>query len=109
MQRLTTTIEQAINSLDYTLKTVNSDTIKIMATKLDYNGIILETPKDKKKKKVGIPHVATSAKRAYRAVVHLHHSVSQELLREEIERMGHKIRNLWNSRHRVTGKPLPLF
>jgi hypothetical protein len=35
--------------------------------------------------------------------------VQQELVREEIESMGHKIRNLWNSRHRVTGNPLPLI
>jgi hypothetical protein len=39
----------------------------------------------------------------------LHHSLQQELAREEIERMGHKIRNLWNIRHRVTGKPLSFF
>jgi hypothetical protein len=39
----------------------------------------------------------------------LHHSVQQDLLREDIERMGHKIRNLWNIRHTVTGYPLSLF
>jgi hypothetical protein len=35
--------------------------------------------------------------------------VEQELVREEIERMEHKIINLWNVRHRVTGYPLSLF
>jgi hypothetical protein len=37
-----------------------------------------------------------------------HHSVQQELVRE-VESMGHKIRNLWNIRHRVTGNPFSLF
>jgi hypothetical protein len=35
--------------------------------------------------------------------------VEQELVREETESMGHKIRNLWNIRHRVTGYPFSLF
>jgi hypothetical protein len=39
----------------------------------------------------------------------LHHSVQQEFVREDIEEMGHKIRNLWNIRHRVIGNPLLLF
>jgi hypothetical protein len=48
--------------------------------------------------------------RAYRVVIRkLHHSVQQELVREEIESMGHKIRNLWNIRHRATAYLLSLF
>jgi hypothetical protein len=39
----------------------------------------------------------------------LHHSVQQELVAEETERMGHKIRNLWNIRHTVNGSSLSLF
>jgi hypothetical protein len=39
----------------------------------------------------------------------LHHSVQQELVWEDTERMGHKIRNLWNFRHMETGKTLSLF
>jgi hypothetical protein len=35
--------------------------------------------------------------------------VQQELVREDIGKMRHKIRNLWNIRHRVTGYPLSLF
>jgi hypothetical protein len=30
-------------------------------------------------------------------------------MREDSERMGHKIRNLWNIRHEVTGYPLSFF
>jgi hypothetical protein len=39
----------------------------------------------------------------------LHHSFQQELVREDTERMGHKIKNLWNIRHMVTDNPLSLF
>jgi hypothetical protein len=37
LQRLTATIEQAVNGLNYTLKTINSDTIKIKTNKLEYH------------------------------------------------------------------------
>jgi hypothetical protein len=39
----------------------------------------------------------------------LHHPVQQELVKEEIKRMGHKIRNFWDIRRMVTGYPLSLF
>jgi hypothetical protein len=39
----------------------------------------------------------------------VHHSLQQEIVREETERKGHKIRNFWNIRRRVTGKLLLLF
>jgi hypothetical protein len=35
--------------------------------------------------------------------------VQQELVIEDIERMEHRIRNLWNIRHRVSGNSLSLF
>jgi hypothetical protein len=35
----------------------------------------------------------------------LHHSLQQELVTEDTERTGHKIINLWNFRHSVTGNP----
>jgi hypothetical protein len=47
---------------------------------------------------------------AYRVVIgNLHPTVQQELVRGDIERMGHKIRKLWNIRHRVSGNPFSLF
>jgi heme oxygenase len=44
-------------------------------------------------------------KRAYRLVIrNLHHSVQRELVREDLKRMGHEIRNLWS-----LATPLSLF
>jgi hypothetical protein len=42
MQRLIATIEQVINSLNYTLKIVNNDTIKIVTNKLEYHKTIID-------------------------------------------------------------------
>jgi hypothetical protein len=63
-----------------------------------------------KEKKVEFHTCPPRQQRAYRVVIrNLHHSVQQELVREDTERMGHKIINLWNIRHRVTGNPLSFF
>jgi hypothetical protein len=48
MLRLTVTIEQVVNRLNYTLKVINSDTIKMMTNKLDYYKIIIDILKEKK-------------------------------------------------------------
>jgi hypothetical protein len=107
MQRLTATIEQVVNRSNYTLKIINNDTVKIITTKLEYHKVILDILKDKK---VEFHTYQARQHRAYRVVIrNLQHSVQLELAREDIERMGHKIRNLWNIRHRVTGNPLSLF
>jgi hypothetical protein len=64
----------------------------------------------KRKKKVEFHTYQHRQQRAYRVVIrNLHHSVQQELVREDTERMGHKITKLWNIRHTVTGSPLSLL
>jgi hypothetical protein len=80
---------------------------KILTAKLDYQKIILDTLKEKE---VEFHTFQPRQQSACRVVIrNLHHSVQQELVREEIEWKGHRIGNLWNIRHRVTGKPLSLF
>jgi hypothetical protein len=39
----------------------------------------------------------------------MHYSIEQEKLINEIEAHSHKVWNLWNIKHRVTGRPLSLF
>jgi hypothetical protein len=48
MQRLTATIEQVVNRLNYSLKIINNDTIKIITNKLEYHKEIKDILKDKK-------------------------------------------------------------
>lgn len=69
-----------------------------MANKLEYHKTIIDILKARK---VQFHIYQPRQKRAYRD---LHQTVLQELAREETERMGHKVRNLW-----VTGYPLSLI
>jgi hypothetical protein len=48
MQRLTATIEQVLNRLNYTLKIINNDTIKIITNKLEYHKTLMDILKRKK-------------------------------------------------------------
>jgi hypothetical protein len=48
MQRLTVTIEQVVNRLNYTLKIIKNNTIKIITNKLEYHKAITDILKEKK-------------------------------------------------------------
>jgi hypothetical protein len=48
MQRLRATIEQVVNRLNYNLKIINNDTIKIITNKLEYHKTIIDILKRKK-------------------------------------------------------------
>jgi hypothetical protein len=64
--------------------------------------------RNKKEKKVEFRTYQPRQQRANRVVIrNLQHPVQQEMVREDIEQMGQKSRNLWNMKHRVTGY-LPL-
>jgi hypothetical protein len=106
-QRLTATIEQVVNRSNYTLKIINNDTINIITNKLEYQITIIDLLKEKN---VEFHTYQPRQQRAYSVIIRkLHHSVQQELVREDTERMGKEIRNLWNIGHRVTGNPLSPF
>ena len=48
--------------------------------------------------------------RAYRIVIRdLHHSIPLTDITEELEKYGHKVRNIINVRHRMSKEPLPMF
>jgi hypothetical protein len=73
---------------------------------MDYHKIII----DIRRKYFSPAHTKLGKQRAYKVVTkNLCHSKQQEVVKEEIERIGHKIRNLWNIIHRLTGNPLSLF
>jgi hypothetical protein len=107
MQRLTATIERVVNRLNYIFKIIKNGTIKIMTNKSDYHKIIIDMLKDK----TGKFHAyKPRQQRACRVVIrNIRHSVEQELLREGIERMGHKIRKYESSDTGSLTTPLSLF
>jgi hypothetical protein len=48
--------------------------------------------------------------RAYRIVIrNLHYSTPIAQIRAELEKQGHKVRNILNVKHRITEEPLSLF
>jgi hypothetical protein len=89
MQRLTATIDQVVNRLNYTLKIINNDKTKIIANKMEYHKLIIDILKEKK---VEFYTYQPRQQREYRVVIrNLQHSVQQEFLREYTERMGTKL------------------
>ena len=47
---------------------------------------------------------------AYRVVLcHLHHSIHPDVIKSELEGLGHIARNVSNIRYRLTKAPLPLY
>ena len=47
---------------------------------------------------------------AYRVFLcHLHHSIHTDVIKSELESLGHIARNVFNIRHRLTKAPLPLY
>lgn len=48
--------------------------------------------------------------RAYRVVIkYLHHSTNTEDIKQELYKLGHKVRNIINAQHRTTKEPLNIF
>jgi hypothetical protein len=48
--------------------------------------------------------------RAYRIVIRsIHYSTPTTQITAELEKQGHKVRNILNAKHRVTKEPLSLF
>ena len=48
--------------------------------------------------------------RTYRVVLrHLHHSIQPDVIKGELEGLGHIARNVFKIRHRLTKAPLPLY
>jgi hypothetical protein len=91
----------------YYTKTLPDETVKINALTIDtYRKLI------KHLKKENIIHHTYQPKeeRAYRVVIrHLHYSIPTEEIKLELEKAGHKVRNIMNIKHRVTKEPLSLF
>ena len=91
----------------YTAKALPNNTIKIMPNVPEtYRKLIQHVRKE------NIIHHTYQLKqeRAYRIVIRdLHHSIPIPDITEELNKKGHKVRNMINARHRVSKEPLPLF
>jgi hypothetical protein len=91
----------------YIAKALPNNTIKIMPNTPETYRKLIQHVRDEK-----IIHHTYQLKqeRAYRIVIRdLHHSIPTSDIAEELNKKGHKVRNMINVKHRVTKEPLPLF
>ena len=100
---ITTTLEEE----QYHCKAFSDDTIKInVYTPESYRRLITKFRADN----IGHHTYQPRGERAYRVVLrHLHHSIHPDIIKDELERLGHTARNVLNIRHRLSKAPLPLY
>jgi hypothetical protein len=100
-------LSDAIGQEAYYTKTLSDETVKVSALTID----ACRKLKQHLKGKNIIYHTCQlKEERAYRVVIrHLHHSIPTEETKMELEKAGHKARNIMNAKHRVTKEPLSLF
>ncbi|PNF35987.1 hypothetical protein B7P43_G02293 [Cryptotermes secundus] len=100
---LSATIEED----QYYCKVQSNDTIKIQVTTPEsYRKLIKQLQDDK----IIYHTYQLKHERAYRIVIrNLHHSIPTTQITAELEKQGHKVRNILNVKHRATKEPLPLF
>jgi hypothetical protein len=91
----------------YIVKALPNNTMKIMPnTPATYKKLI-QYVRDEK-----IIHHTYEIKqeKAYRIVIRdLNHSIPISDIIEELDKKGHKVRNMINVKHRISKEPLPLF
>lgn len=100
-------LAQAVEDETYHTKTVSANTVKINTHTVDTYRKLIRHLDDEK-----IIHHTYQLKeeRAYRVVIRgLHHSMPTEEVIQELQKKGHKVRNIINIKHRVSKIPLPLF
>jgi hypothetical protein len=107
LKEMIKSLSDATRQEAYYTKTLPDETVKVRALTIDaYRKLI------KHLKEGNIIHHTYQLKeeRAYRVVIrHLHYSIPTEEIKLEIEKTGHKVRNIMNVKHRITKEPLSLF
>lgn len=98
---------QVVEEETYYTRTMPNETVKITANTIDtYRKLIRHLREEE------IVHHTYQLKeeRAYRVVIrHIHHSIPTTDITKELEKAGHKVRNITNIRHKLTKEPLSLF
>lgn len=90
---------QVVGEETYYTRTLPNDTVKITTHTIDtYRKLIRHL------KEENIVHHTYQIKeeRAYRVVIRDHHSIPVTDIKEELEKIGHKVRNITNVQHRLT-------
>lgn len=92
---------------EFTYKSLKDGQVRLMIKSIDsYRTLV----KFLDEKKINFHTYQLKQERAYRVVVkNLHFSTPIELIKQEIEKSDHKVRNVVNVRSRVNKKPMSIF
>ena len=98
---------KVISSEDFTYKSLKDGQVRLMLKSVDsYRKIV----KHLDNKNIKFHTYQLKQERAFRVVVkNLHFSTPIESIKDELENLGHKVRNIANVKSRVTKNPLSIF
>jgi hypothetical protein len=100
-------LAKAVDEETYFTKTLSNNTVRISPQSLEIYRKLMRHIQDEK-----VVHHTYQIKqdRAYRVVIRdMHHSISINEIKNELNAKGHQVRNIINVKHRATREPLPLF
>jgi hypothetical protein len=99
-------LEQVAHS-QYEIKALSNDQVRIKPTTAEHYRIIIKALADKQ---TDFHTYKLKEEKGYKVVLkNMHHSISTEDIKEEIEKLNHKVANIWNIKHYRTKLPLPMF
>uniref|UniRef100_A0A1B0CRN6 Putative nucleic-acid-binding protein from transposon x-element n=1 Tax=Lutzomyia longipalpis TaxID=7200 RepID=A0A1B0CRN6_LUTLO len=102
-----TALLNAIAPNGYTVKILSNDQVKLQMQTIEAYRMAIKELQDRNTE---LHTYQIKKERTFRVVLkNLHHSVDHEELKKELLEQGHTVINLFNVRHRVTKKPLPMF
>ncbi|KAJ2937194.1 hypothetical protein O0L34_g18953 [Tuta absoluta] len=92
---------------EYDLAVLRDERVKVQPKSLQAYSKLVE---ELKKKNIEFHTYKPKEDRSFRVVLKkMHHSADPTEIKNEIEELGHKVINIWNMKHSVTKKPLPMF
>lgn len=99
-------IKQKVPESDFSYK-MYKDEVKLLPNSIEAYRSLIKLLNDKK----ALYHTyQIKQERAFRVVLrNMHHSVDVPSIISELQEQGHRVRNIYNIRHRVSKEPLPLF
>uniref|UniRef100_A0A1B0CG00 Putative nucleic-acid-binding protein from transposon x-element n=1 Tax=Lutzomyia longipalpis TaxID=7200 RepID=A0A1B0CG00_LUTLO len=91
----------------YTLKSMKGNEVKIQVNTAEHYRAIM---KELKERKADLHSYQFKNERSFRVVLkNLHQTTSPEDIKEELMKLGHKVKHITNIRDRATKTPIPMF
>ena len=96
-----------VAKLQYEIKALNSNQVRVQPKSSEHYRIIIKALSEKHTE---FHTYKLKEERGYKVVLrNMHHSISTVDIKAEIEKLNHKVTNIWNITHQKTKQPLPMF